>query len=570
MIRAAVLLVCLLECCLWAQGDEKPSYPSFDFDAAQTHEVKPHRDTIPVDGVGLGFNQLHLTLTVSATGDVMKAEAAGDDALMKHWPEVRGEVYRWRFTPFEKNGEAVTATVEEYVNLVPSERMPKKHVTPPVVRPDSKVMIQLERTACLGTCPAYTVAVSTEGVTFDGHFAVVAVGKHTDTVDADAVRALAKRFVKADFYSMNPEYIASVTDLPSHVLSISIDGQAMKVVDYAGTWVGMPEVVVDLEEAVDAFARTGRWVKGDDGLVEALRVERFDFQSAAAQAMLKAAAIRGQTATVREFLDAGVPLEALPVAKSSEPGVHVPYEHVGWLRAASRYPDLLQVLMDAGASKDDQADKDLALAGAADAGNVAAARELIAYGANPNADLSKLDVRNERSSLAEEAPGAGSILIYAAASGNPEMVREILRYHPKLEARDREGKTAMFAAGNWRYGDKDGARVECVRLLAEAGANVNARDSAGNTPLHETYLTDVEEELLKLGADVNAKNEDGETPIFTNVDNDAIPLFLEHGADLTIRNNAGETVVEAAKDQGAYRQDVLRKAIRKWNRQQGR
>ena len=79
---------------------------------------------------------------------------------------------------------------------------------------------------------------------------------------------------------------------------------------------------------------------------------------------------------------------------------------------------------------------------------------------------------------------------------------------------------------------------------------MNARDNEGNTPLHETFLTDVEEELLKLGADVNARNEDGETPIFTTVDDAAIPLFIEHGADLTIRNNKGETVMDAAKDKG--------------------
>jgi ankyrin repeat protein len=60
-----------------------------------------------------------------------------------------------------------------------------------------------------------------------------------------------------------------------------------------------------------------------------------------------------------------------------------------------------------------------------------------------------------------------------------------------------------------------------VRLLAQAGANVNVRDNEGNTPLHETFLTDVEEELLKLGADVNARNKDGETSIFTTFDNDA-------------------------------------------------
>jgi ankyrin repeat protein len=132
--------------------------------------------------------------------------------------------------------------------------------------------------------------------------------------------------------------------------------------------------------------------------------------------------------------------------------------------------------------------------------------------------------------------------------------------------RDREGKTAVFAAGEYRYRDEeDGARVECVRLLAKAGANVNARDNGGNTPLHETFLTDVEEELLKLGADVNARNKDGETPIFTTVDDDAIPLFIEHGADLTIRNNNGETVMEATKGKGPLREEALRKAIQKLN-----
>jgi ankyrin repeat protein len=142
------------------------------------------------------------------------------------------------------------------------------------------------------------------------------------------------------------------------------------------------------------------------------------------------------------------------------------------------------------------------------------------------------------------------------------MVREILGYHPKLEIRDREGRTAIFAAS------VSGLNVECVRLLVEAGANVNARDHNGNTALHVSFTTDVAEELLKLGADVNARNNDGETPIFTTFDDAAIPLFIEHGADLTIRNNKGQTVMEAAKDKGPQRQKVLSDAIRKSNEQQ--
>jgi ankyrin repeat protein len=188
-------------------------------------------------------------------------------------------------------------------------------------------------------------------------------------------------------------------------------------------------------------------------------------------------------------------------------------------------------------------------------------RALISYGANPNADLSKLVVTEGGGGMTMEGPGSGSVLIHAAYSGNPEVVREILRYHPKLEAQDREGKTAIFAAIDYRGSDADGARVECVRLLVASGANVNAPDNDGNTPLHETFLTDVEAELLELGANVNARNKDGETPIFTTVDDTAIPLFIKHGADLTIRNKKGETVTDAAKIHGPQRQEVLREAI---------
>ena len=207
----------------------------------------------------------------------------------------------------------------------------------------------------------------------------------------------------------------------------------------------------------------------------------------------------------------------------------------------------------------------MALVGAARSGNVPAARALIAYGANPNADLLKLTLTESSGRKSRQENRAGSVLISAAESGNPEMLREILGYHPTLEIRNREGKTAIFAAGEYRHTDKDGARVECVRRLAQAGANLNARDNNGDTPLHGTFLTDVEEELLKLGADVNARNKDGETPIFTTVDDDAVALFIEHGADLSIRNNAGETVMEAAKNKGPLRQEALRKAIQKLN-----
>jgi len=562
MIRATVSLTCqlLLSAFLWAP-QEKPPHPSFDYDTARAHEIKPHRRTIRVDGVRPGFNQLHVTLTVSPTGDVIDADANGDKDTLKFWPQLQGEVREWKFTPFEKNGEPVTAEVEEYIDLVPPERLPKNHVRPPVILANSKVTITLQRSGCFGSCPSYTVAVGTDGIVFEGGSYVVARGKHTDDVDGGEVRKLAKRFVAADFFSMDPSYSASVTDNPGYALSISIDGNTKKVEDYVGDWEGMPAIVSELEDAVDEFARTRRWIDGGDGLVATLQAEKFDFHTSDAQLMLKEAATRGKSETVRGLLDAGVSLEPLPAPKPKERYLAVPFGTVGWLNAASGDPKTLQVLIQARASKDDQNDKDLALAGAARSGNLEGASALIAYGANPNADLAKLTVTERSGGMTLEGPGAGSVLMYAAESGNPDMVHEILRYYPKLEMRDREGKTALFAAGEYRTSDKEGARVECVRLLVQAGADVNARDKEGNTPLHKTFLTDVEEELLKLGADVNARNNDGDTPIFTTVDDDAIPLFIHHGADLSIRNNTGETVFEAAKEKGPARQEALTKAI---------
>jgi hypothetical protein len=558
MFWSTVALLCLLPgSWLLASEGQKPSYPSFDYQTARDHEIKPHRRTIPVDGVREGPTQLGLKLTISPTGDVTHAEPGNDDDEVKLWSRVEGEVYQWKFTPFEIGGKAVTAEVQEFIELVPPERLPKTHVRPPAITKNSKVAITLERADCDGTCDFHTVTVSNDEIVFEG-VQGVADGRHTDKIDNGAVLALAKRFVAADFYSMEDHY----RGLPilSSSLSITIDGHTKSVSDCHGQWVGMPAVILELEDEVDAVTRTKRWTDGGDGLVAALRAEKFDFASYDAQLILENVAAGGQTATVRELLAAGVPVKPLPAPKKDNPHGG-PFEEVRLLTAASGHPDTLQIFLDLGVSKDDQREKDRALDGAASAGKLQAVRALIAYGANPNVDLIKLLYTSSGGDVAIDGVGAGSVLIDAARSGNCEVVKEILRYGPNLETRDHQGKTALFAAGESTRSDEDGERVECVRMLAKAGASVDARDKDGNTLLHKTWLIDVQEELLRLGADVNARNLNGETPIFTNMNIKSLPLFLQHGADLTIRNKQGETVIDARTGRGAGWDEALRKAI---------
>jgi ankyrin repeat protein len=570
MLGVLLSLAFLLSIASSQTSDVKPpSVPTFDYRVAYAHELKPHRRTIPMKGVRAGFNQLHLRITVSPTGDVLDVHPTeevdpqpSDGGTLKFWPQLESEVHQWKFTPFEENGNPVTAEIEEYIDLVPPERLPKTHVAPPVLRSNSTVAISLQRSGCFGTCPSYTVTVSTDGIVFEGGSYVVARGRHTAGIDPKVVRKLASRFVATDFYSMEPKYVASVTDNPTYILSIDIDGHKKTIEDYVGSWEGMPAVISDLEQEVDTLAKTERWIEGNDGLVPLLQTEKFSFQSAEAQTMLKEAASRGQSDTVRGLVAAGVPLDPLPAPHAKDKqALGSDFRASGLLAPASGNFQTLQILLDAGASRNDQNDKDLALAGAARSGNVEAARALLAYGANPNSDLSKLLATENSGGMTIQGAGIGSVLIEAASSGNPDMVKEILRYHPNLEAHGYEGKTAMFAAGEYRSSDNEGARVECVRLLAQAGADVNTRDHNGNTPLHEVYLTDVEEELLKLGADVNARNKDGETPIFTNVNADSVALFVRYGADLTIRNNKGQDVVQADNYSGPERKEALRKAL---------
>lgn len=153
-------------------------------------------------------------------------------------------------------------SVEEYVDLAPPERLPATHVKPPKLRTDSKIAITLERSACYGSCPAYKVTVSNSNIVFAGEAFVASKGQHVVPADRAQVRRLAQRFLDADFYSLDSAYGASVTDNPTYVVSIAIDGRKKTVLDYVGPAVGMPAVVRELEDAVDEVAGTARWIKG--------------------------------------------------------------------------------------------------------------------------------------------------------------------------------------------------------------------------------------------------------------------------------------------------------------------
>jgi len=78
--------------------------------------------------------------------------------------------------------------------------------------------------------------------------------------------------------------------------------------------------------------------------------------------------------------------------------------------------------------------------------------------------------------------------------------------------------------------------IEAVKQHLAAGTYVNAKlKFLGSTPLHRVGTKEVAELLIAKGADVNAKDEDGETPLYY-----AIARQNPKTADL-LRKHGGKT-----------------------------
>jgi len=95
----------------------------------------------------------------------------------------------------------------------------------------------------------------------------------------------------------------------------------------------------------------------------------------------------------------------------------------------------------------------------------------------------------------------------------------------------------------------EGSSVEgMVAWLIKRGCNVNAPNIVGMRPLHyavmqsERFPTNVPQ-LLAAGADVNAEDSYGWTPIFQVESPEAADQLLAKGADLTHRDHSGQSVL---------------------------
>ena len=158
--------------------------------------------------------------------------------------------------------------------------------------------------------------------------------------------------------------------------------------------------------------------------------------------------------------------------------------------------------------------------------------------------------------------GTPNPLYYAVLCGFYELAEHLLFKHPQqVNAIFGRYTFPLFAA----LGE---AHIEVAKLLLEHGANVDARNTTGETillkvlsgPWPRRNLANIVRLLLEYGADVNARDGTLKTPLHLaeyGGEMEVAGMLVKHGADVNSQDNEGKTPLEILLECRTNSEDVL-------------
>ncbi len=508
---------------------QTPNTPiSIENNECSAHQIGP--PSIIYARVPPQFGQsVRLQVTINTRGEVEAAHALqGSPAV---FAEAETLEMKRHFKPFQRNNQAVRATCADFIPIYLPEEWASPRVPFPSIKNWNSLHIRLERKPCDEYCPVYSVEVHGNGdVFYQGTSGLMLIaGRHRERISLAAVSRLLSSFQEADFFSLKDKYEISPTVLLGSVISLEFDGRKKKVVDHQGYIVGLPKIVARLENLIEEAAQTDKWLQGNSDTAPSLLREHWNFKANTSDNDKLFLAAIGHPDILQLYLEQGFP----PV-RSRHPAESP-------LVSAALYgnPVLLQCLL-----RDRQRTPATilteALATAAAMGDVPTMRFLMARGAKPDGPLSKKD---------DGTPP----LISAVYSGKAAAVDELLKFHPNVNATDKDGQNAINILLTRILNQSE--NIQILRSLIRAGANVNVHDTQdGETPIFKASSVNNSVAILRLlvaaGADVNARDQYSRTPLMTCFDADYAKVLIELGADVSARDDQGQTAVQVAREMG--------------------
>ncbi|HZE77991.1 MAG TPA: DUF6438 domain-containing protein [Nitrososphaeraceae archaeon] len=147
---------------------------------------------------------------------------------------------------------AATTTIKAPVVAIPSLNQ---------INYNNNVAITLERNACFGICPIYSLKVFGNGtVVYNGERFVNITGQKISTIPHQKVRELLEEFYKINYFGLNDTYNKIVkTDQPTVNTSINITGVYKSVFDNYGSIA--PQGLRLLENKIDEITNSSKWIE---------------------------------------------------------------------------------------------------------------------------------------------------------------------------------------------------------------------------------------------------------------------------------------------------------------------
>jgi len=118
------------------------------------------------------------------------------------------------------------------------------------------VFFELEKTTCMGTCPAYILKIDTQGnVQIEGEKHLELVGKHFSRLNKEQLNTLRKMLENAKVFDMKDSYTSFMMDLPTKYVTVYEAGKKKKIKAYGN----IPKELKEIIKYVDGFRRELKW-----------------------------------------------------------------------------------------------------------------------------------------------------------------------------------------------------------------------------------------------------------------------------------------------------------------------